>query len=273
MCRRFRGSRRFDLFEPLPPSNARERLRPRPRVPPGRTRPGAPARTFARLAASHVGARLVSRGAAGPKDKRDRRRARRPSSPLLKARREPRLDHLRRARAETREDDRVVAPGARHRPTQHGNVHRRVRCVAGCVTRLARPALRSLANRSRRSMASRVPRKRAAAIPPSALLTRSTREPLASSRIAQTPSSARVSRTTPSGRRPARRRRYAATRSRPRRFPRHQRRRRRKQQRRARFAPSHTSFFATIFVARSSFRDDARTRRRRTGHAFTFLSD
>ena len=221
MCRRrFRGSRRFDLFEPLPPSNARERLRPRPRVPPGRTRPGAPARTFARLAASHVGARLVSRGAAGPKDRRDGPGA----EALLSSPR--RLAHLRRARAETREDDRVVAPGARQRPTKHRNVHRRDRCVAGCVTRLARPALRSLANRSRRSMASRVPRKRAAAIPPSALLTRSTREPLASSRIAQTPSSARVSRTTPSGRRPARRRRYAATRSRPRRFPRHQRRRR-----------------------------------------------
>ena len=128
----------------------------------------APARRRARSPVSprRTSARASSR-AAPPVQRTNATDAGRGGPPLLssKARREPRLDHLRRARAETREDDRVVAPGARHRPTQHRNVHRRDRCVAGCVTRLARPALRSLANRSRRSMASRVPRKRAARYP------------------------------------------------------------------------------------------------------------
>ena len=220
-ARRFGGSENRGVSS----VRASPRLHPRPRA----FRPHTPRRAGAHVRPSRrVARRRAPRLARRRRSKGQTRRAGRGGPPLLfsNARREPRLDHLRRARAETREDDRVVAPGARHRPTQHGNVHRRVRCVAGCVTRLARPALRSLANRSRRSMASRVPRKRAAAIPPRALLTRSTREPLASSRIAQTPSSARVSRTTPSGRRPACRRRYAATRSRPRRFPRDQRRRR-----------------------------------------------
>jgi len=85
------------------------------------------------------------------------------------------------------------------------------------------PRLRSIAARSRRSSC-RAFRENARRRWPEPPLTRST--PAPSSRLAQKPSSARAWRMTPSGRRPARRRRYAATRSRPRRFPRHQRRRR-----------------------------------------------
>ena len=170
--RRFRGSRRFDLFEPLPPSNARERLRPRPRVPPGRTRPGAPARTFARLAASHVGARLVSRGAAGPKDRRDAPGAE-SSSPLLVVRREPRLEP---SEARSRGDARGCASHRAPRGMMTGStvkhspiapMRRRVRLAP----RSTRAFTASRPDLARRSMPSRVPRKRAAEVTPRARLT------------------------------------------------------------------------------------------------------
>lgn len=105
---------RIEAFRPCEPLLAFTLVR----VPSGRTRPGAPALTLARLAASHVSARLVSRGAAGPKDRRDAPGAESllSSSPSRVASHD--LNRLRRARAETREDERVIAPRARRQPSR-----------------------------------------------------------------------------------------------------------------------------------------------------------
>ena len=73
-------------------------------------------------------------------------------------------NRLRRARAETREDDQVIAPRERHRPARPRIVHRRARSVAGCVSRLARPAPSPHRGQISTLELSRVPRKRAAAV-------------------------------------------------------------------------------------------------------------
>ena len=147
------GVSRVSRIERLP--NARE---PRGRTPPARRRARSP--VSPRLTSARVSSRAV------PPVQRTERRAGRGGAPLLSSSSAGSHDsnRLRRARAETREDDQVIAPRERHRPARPRIVHRRARSVAGCVSRLARPAPSPHRGQISTLELSRVPRKRAAAV-------------------------------------------------------------------------------------------------------------